>query len=109
MRVLLVEDDRMIAEGVRKGLRGEGWAVDWVGDGAAALDALALVGESHSYDLMLLDLGLPKRDGLEVLRALRGKGNGIPVLILTARRSTSTNSARACALCCGGVPVAARH
>jgi len=85
MRVLLVEDDRMIAEGVRKGLRGEGWAVDWVADGATALNALTMAGESQSYDLMLLDLGLPKRDGLDVLRTLRGKGHSIPVLILTAR------------------------
>ena len=84
MRILLVEDDRMIAEAVRKGLRGEGWAVDWVGDGAAALAAVAAAAE-QAYDLVLLDLGLPKRDGLEVLRALRGLGHHVPVLILTAR------------------------
>jgi two-component system response regulator QseB len=84
MRILLVEDDRMIAEAVRKGLRGEGWAVDWVGDGAAALAAVAAAAE-QAYDLVLLDLGLPKRDGLEVLRSLRGLGHHVPVLILTAR------------------------
>jgi two-component system response regulator QseB len=84
MRILLVEDDRMIAEAVRKGLRGEGWAVDWVGDGSAALAAVAAAAE-QAYDLVLLDLGLPKRDGLEVLRALRGLGHHVPVLILTAR------------------------
>lgn len=81
MRILLVEDDRMIAEGVRKALRGEGFAVDWVQDGEAALTAAG----SETYDLMLLDLGLPKRDGLEVLRTLRARGNALPVLIVTAR------------------------
>lgn len=81
MRILLVEDDRMIAEGVRKALRGEGFAVDWVQDGEAALMAAG----SETYDLVLLDLGLPKRDGLEVLRSLRSRGNALPVLIVTAR------------------------
>jgi two-component system response regulator QseB len=71
----------MIAEGVRKALRGEGFAVDWVQDGEAALTAAG----SETYDLVLLDLGLPKRDGLEVLRALRARGNALPVLIVTAR------------------------
>ncbi|MGF6809263.1 DNA-binding response OmpR family regulator [Paraburkholderia sp. Clong3] len=82
MRILLVEDDRMIAEGVRKALRGEGFAVDWVEDGEAALRAAA----SQPYDLALLDLGLPKRDGLEVLRALRARGHALPVLIVTRAR-----------------------
>lgn len=81
MRILLVEDDRMIAEGVRKALRGEGFAVDWVEDGEAALSAAT----SQPYDLVLLDLGLPKRDGLDVLRALRARGHALPVLIVTAR------------------------
>ena len=89
MRVLLVEDDPMIADGVRKALRADGWAVDHVCDGAAALDALAV--GAAPYDLMLLDLGLPKRDGFEVLRALRAEAPGrshmasLPVLVLTAR------------------------
>jgi two-component system response regulator QseB len=78
---LLVEDDQMIAEGVRKGLRGDGWALDWVQDGESALSAL----DTQPYDVMLLDLGLPKRDGLQVLRALRAKGRTLPVLIVTAR------------------------
>lgn len=81
MRILLVEDDRMIAEGVRKALRGDGWAADWVADGAAALSAIAL----EQYDLMLLDLGLPKRDGFDVLRSLRAAGHRLPVMIITAR------------------------
>lgn len=69
MRILLVEDDRMIAEGVRKALRSDGFAVDWVQDGEAALTAVG----GEPYDLMLLDLGLPKRDGLDVLKSLRAK------------------------------------
>ena len=81
MRVLLVEDDRMIAEGVRKALRGEGFAVDWVEDGEAALSAMS----GEAYDLMLLDLGLPRRDGLDVMRVLRARGHALPVLIVTAR------------------------
>ena len=85
MRILLVEDDRMIAEGVRKALRADGWAVDWVADGAAALSAIAL----EQYDIMLLDLGLPKRDGLDVLRHLRAGGHRLPVIVVTARDAIS--------------------
>ncbi|HEY1607699.1 MAG TPA: response regulator [Paraburkholderia sp.] len=81
MRILLVEDDRMIAEGVRKALRGEGFAVDWVEDGESALSAMS----GETYDLMLLDLGLPRRDGLDVLRTARTRGYVLPVLIVTAR------------------------
>ncbi|EDS85869.1 DNA-binding response regulator [Burkholderia pseudomallei S13] len=81
MRILLVEDDRMIAEGVRKALKADGCAVDWVQDGDAALTALG----GEAYDLLLLDLGLPKRDGIDVLRTLRARGLALPVLILTAR------------------------
>ena len=81
MRVLLVEDDGMIGESVRKGLRQDGFAVDLVEDGEAAESALA----GHTYDLMVLDLGLPRKSGLEVLRALRRKGNDLPVLVATAR------------------------
>jgi two-component system response regulator QseB len=81
VRLLLVEDDAMIGEGLRKGLRQDGFSVDWVNDGAAADAAL----DSGTYDLMLLDLGLPRKPGLDVLRRLRQKGNAIPVLILTAR------------------------
>jgi len=85
MRLLLVEDDAMIGEGVRKGLRQDGFALDWVQDGRAAELAL----DNEVYDLLLLDLGLPKKDGLDILAGLRRKGNTIPVLILTARDSIS--------------------
>jgi len=81
MRLLLVEDDRMIGESVRQGLRQDGFTVDWVQDGRAAELALG----NGVYDLTLLDLGLPHKDGLAVLRTLRQQGNAIPVLILSAR------------------------
>ncbi len=81
MRLLLVEDDPMIGESVLAGLRQEGFAVDWVRDGQAAELAI----ENDVYDLVVLDLGLPRKDGLEVLSAMRAKGNTVPVLILTAR------------------------
>lgn len=81
MRVLLVEDDRMIGEAVQMALRDASYAVDWAHDGSAALSAA----ETASYDLVLLDLGLPHLDGLEVLRQLRQQGNVLPVLIVTAR------------------------
>lgn len=81
MRILLVEDDRLLGDGVRAGLTGAGFTVDWVRDGDAALAALA----SESFAAVLLDLGLPKRDGLSVLACLRSAGNPVPVLVLTAR------------------------
>jgi two-component system, OmpR family, response regulator QseB len=81
MRVLLVEDDRMIAQGLQTALRQDGYTVDWMGDGNSAAAAL----HSSHFDLVLLDLGLPERDGLEVLRELRRRGDATPVLILTAR------------------------
>ncbi len=81
MRVLLAEDDAMIGVAVRDRLRGQGFAVDWVQDGRAADAALA----GEVYDLLLLDLGLPGREGLTVLKGLRGRGATLPVVILTAR------------------------
>jgi two-component system, OmpR family, response regulator QseB len=81
MRLLLVEDDTMIGDSVRQGLRQDGFAVDWVQDGEAAELAL----RTTEYALILLDLGLPQKSGLEVLSTLRRTGNPIPVLILTAR------------------------
>jgi len=81
MRLLLVEDDTMIGEAVLQVLRAEHYAVDWVRDGSMADQAL----RSEQYDLVLLDLGLPQRDGLEVLRSLRARRNATPVLVATAR------------------------
>lgn len=84
MRLLLVEDDPMIGESLEEGLRGESYAVDWVRDGSAV--ELALSG--FTYDLMLLDLGLPGKQGMAVLRAVRERGDDLPVLIITARDGT---------------------
>jgi two-component system OmpR family response regulator len=81
MRLLLVEDDAMIGEAVLQVLRAEHYAVDWVRDGVMADAAL----RSETYDLVLLDLGLPRRDGLDVLRALRARRASVPVLVATAR------------------------
>ena len=85
MRVLVVEDDPMIGRAVTNGLTDAGYAVDWVRDGAAAELALG----HGAYDLALLDLGLPRKDGLEVLKSLRRSGSAIPVLVITARDSVS--------------------
>lgn len=81
MRLLLIEDDPMIGESVLDLLRDEGYAVDWVKDGEVA----DLTLDAQSYDLVLLDLGLPKRDGLAVLGRLRERKDRTPVLITTAR------------------------
>src|SRR5215471_7034606 len=85
MRLLLVEDDPMIGEAIRAGLKREGFAVDWVHDAAAASQALG----SEPFELVLLDLGLPGGDGLQLLKSLRGRGEGLPVLIITARDAVS--------------------
>ncbi|WP_237044799.1 response regulator [Aquipseudomonas alcaligenes] len=84
MRLLLVEDDKALGEGLRLGLRQEGYTVDWLEDGASALHALL----SEDFDLLVLDLGLPRMSGLQVLRELRRSGSALPVLILTARDAT---------------------
>lgn len=81
MRILLVEDDFMIGESIEEELREQGYAVDWTRDGIAADLAL----NTHSYDLVLLDLGLPRKQGLEVLAEFRRRGGETPVLIITAR------------------------
>ncbi len=81
MRLLLVEDDRMLGASLQAGLRQQGWAVDWVRDGEAAEEAL----RGEPYDVVLLDLGLPRKGGLEVLRGLRRRGVPVPVLIVTAQ------------------------
>lgn len=81
MRILLVEDDRMIGESIRTALRQDGSAVDWVRDGRSAESTLA----TEEFDLVLLDLGLPQRDGLDVLRAMRSRHDQTSVIVLTAR------------------------
>lgn len=81
MRLLLVEDDSMIGAAAQQGLRQDGHTVDWVRDGREA--ELAVTGKVH--DVVLLDLGLPRRDGLSLLREWRAKGIDIPVVIITAR------------------------
>jgi len=81
MRFLLVEDDPLLGDGIQVGLMQGGDAVDWMRDGESAEAAL----RTEDYELMVLDLGLPGRSGLEVLQALRGRGSDLPVLILTAR------------------------
>jgi DNA-binding response OmpR family regulator len=81
MRVLLAEDDDMIGLSLKKALSDAGWSVDWVKDGLLAQSALA----DGDYACVLLDLGLPGRDGIEVLQRARGQGNLTPVLVLTAR------------------------
>lgn len=85
MRLLLVEDDDMIAAGMGDGLRRAGYTVDWARDGVEAELAL----KATSYDLVLLDLGLPRKSGLELLRSLRARGDTTPVLIVTARDAVS--------------------
>jgi two-component system response regulator QseB len=81
MRILLAEDDPMIGDGVRRGLIQEGFAVDWVRDGRTVEAALA----EQVHDLLLLDLGLPRKEGLDVLAAMRRRGDLRPVLVMTAR------------------------
>ncbi len=85
MRLLLVEDDALLGDGIHAGLKLADHAVDWVRDGEAA--HLALL--DHEYDACVLDLGLPKRDGLSVLKALRERGSRLPVLVLTARDAST--------------------
>ena len=81
MRILLAEDDTLLGDGLRAGLRQLGFLVDWVRDGAAAEREL----RAQPYAAAVLDLGLPLKDGLEVLAGLRRDGITLPVLVLTAR------------------------
>jgi two-component system, OmpR family, response regulator QseB len=85
MRLLLVEDDAMIGRAVRQGLGNAGFTVDWVTDGRAAELALG----NGVYDVAVLDLGLPGKDGMDLLRELRGRRDPLPVLIVTARDAVS--------------------
>jgi two-component system OmpR family response regulator len=84
MRILIAEDDTIIADGLSRSLRQGGYAVDWAPNGVEADTALVTV----SYDLLILDLGLPKMSGLEVLKRLRARNSQLPVLILTALDGT---------------------
>ena len=81
MRILVAEDDAILAEAVQRSLRQSGHAVDWVQNGAQAEDAVQV----ENFDLLILDLGLPKKSGLDVLKRLRARDSRLPVLILTAR------------------------
>jgi two-component system OmpR family response regulator len=81
MRLLVVEDDAALGRGLEQFLRERGFSVDRVADGQQAVEALL----AHEYDIALLDLGLPRLDGFEVLKTIRGRGKSLPVLILTAR------------------------
>lgn len=81
MRILLVEDDLSLGEGIRTALRRGAFAVDWVQDGASGLLAV----RDGGFDLVVLDLGLPRMDGIEVIRQLRAAGDAVPVLVLSAR------------------------
>jgi len=83
MRVLIAEDDQILADGLLRSLRGAGYAVDHVASGSEADAALA----AHQFDLLILDLGLPRLPGLDVLRKMRARGSATPVLILTAADS----------------------
>jgi len=85
MRILLIEDDPQLGDGLTVGLRQLGFAVDWVKDGMAADQALA----TENFDMLVLDLGLPRLSGMELLQRLRSRGQSLPVLILTARDSTA--------------------
>ena len=81
MRILLAEDDELLGAGLRVGLQQQGFQVDWVRDGQAALRELLVV----DYEAAVLDLGMPRMDGMDVLAALRERGRSLPVLVLTAR------------------------
>lgn len=84
MRILLVEDDQMIGEVVELALKEQHFAVDWISDGVGAQLAI----DTHEYDVVLLDLGLPKKHGFEVLRYIRDKGDPVGVIIVTAQDAT---------------------
>ncbi|MCK5663360.1 MAG: response regulator [Thiotrichaceae bacterium] len=85
MRILLVEDDTLLGEGLYAGLKRENYSLDWIKNGETALIAM----QETAYDVVILDIGLPKMSGLEVLRKARSDGNKLPVLILTARDAVS--------------------
>lgn len=81
MRILLIEDDRLIGDGIKEGLRRQGFSVDWFEDGRLGREAAS----AADYDAVVLDLTLPGADGLDILRQWRASGQAVPVLVLTAR------------------------
>jgi DNA-binding response OmpR family regulator len=81
MRILLVEDDELLASGLQRAFRQEGWSVDWLARGAGVVDAVL----QGSFDVVVLDLGLPDVDGVEIISALRTRGLNVALLVLTAR------------------------
>jgi len=83
MRVLLVEDDPLLGDGIRIGLKQQNHSVEWQKDGESAVFHL----ENDEYDVVVLDLGLPKKHGLDVLKETRTRGNAVPILILTAQNA----------------------
>jgi len=85
VRLLLVEDDHMNGDAIRAGLRREGFTVDWVHDAESAAQVL----RTEPFELLLLDLGLPRSDGLALLKSLRARGEALPVLVITARDAVS--------------------
>jgi len=85
MRILLAEDDASLGEGIRTALRRAAYAVDWVQDGASALTAIG----DGDIDLVVLDLGLPRMDGIDVIRKVRAGGGNVPILVLSARERAS--------------------
>ena len=89
MRLLLIEDDPLLGDGLQAGLTQAGYRVEWLNDGAAALRAV----QHEQFDLMVLDLGLPNVDGLEILRQVRENGDATPILILTARDAVESRIA----------------
>ena len=84
MRILLVEDDELLGDGVRAGLIQQGYTVDWVKDGQDAVQALS---PPETFDIIVLDLGLPRRSGLEILKIIRAKGIKTPAIIITSRET----------------------
>lgn len=95
MRVLLVEDDPMIGDAIVGALKDAAYAADWVRNGNLAIAAI----EGQHYDLVLLDLGLPGKDGMDVLRWIRGQSNGVPLLVISARHVCAASTAAPMTIC----------
>lgn len=87
MRILLIEDDQLLGDAIVSGLKQHMYSVDWLNDGDSALSALTLPNQTENFDAIILDLGLPKRSGIDILKTIRKKGIQTPVMILTARNN----------------------